>query len=241
MLKERLLNNKFYLDHLSLFMKDSYGIIDRLNTYVAILNNVNDIADDIMSRFDIYNVMFEGDYFERNEIDKDGTDDRWLEIIGSIFNIERVMNVTYLDNDTQEYVTETLTLTNLELYLYIKVMISKINYQGTTEELIELYGNPFDEETYPDTSLKYLKIKYYWDTNSAVCNVYLPVGNNYSNNLIKLFLADKLIIESLGIQYNKQLVDGSVILGTFIAEDSDTEPYFYISGDPDRPDVYVFQ
>lgn len=228
MLKERLLTSKFYLDNLSLFMKNSYGIKDRLDTYLSILNNINNISDDIISRFDIYNIIFTDNYFIRNNINETGTDDEWLDLIGSIFNIKRTMKITYVGADVHETgtatpennwaeddypygqlnrtYTQTITLTNYEMFMYIKFMIIKLNYRGINQDILNAYsGNTNDRY-----NLAYFNIHYYW-IDSLNCNVYLDQAqeipqNNYSNNLIKLFLGDKFIIESLGIQYHKRLI-----------------------------------
>ena len=60
-----------------------------------------------------------------------------------------------------------------------------------------------------------------------ICNVYLCGENiirdngNYNSNLVKLFLADKLIIESLGIQYNKYLMNLAVPVQFDVDPDGD--------------------
>ena len=132
MLKERLLSKDFYLENLSMFMKDSYGIKERLYGYISILNNINDIADGLVSRFDLYNLTSEIDYFTRNNIDPDDMEDAILDMLADIFGIERTLEVTYPgDGGT---VTEIITLNNRDLYIYILVSISKLNYQGTNKE-----------------------------------------------------------------------------------------------------------
>ena len=213
MLKERLLNKNFYLDHMSMFLKDSFGIIDREETYRANLINVNKIADDIISRYDIYNLLFEEDYFTRNNIDPTSTEDVWLDNIADIFGIQRTFNIKYkgvaYGGDSTHYgpagswVNETITLTNKQLYLYIKIMITKLNYQGTAGEIIDLYKN--------DPDIDDLKIYYSWGDASLNCDVYLCNtteiydNGNYNSSIVKMFLADLFLIESLGVVYNKQL------------------------------------
>lgn len=203
MLKERLLSKDFYLENLSMFMKDSYGIKERLYGYISILNNINDIADGLVSRFDLYNLTSEIDYFTRNNIDPDGTEDAILDMLADIFGIERTLEVTYPgDGGT---VTEIITLNNRDLYIYILVSISKLNYQGTNKEIRDLYSS--------DTIIGQVTgIKYVWGSASLSCDVYFCGSeelekwqDGYNSNLVKLFLSDKLLIESLGIQYSKHL------------------------------------
>lgn len=247
MLKETLLTKDFYLDQMSMFMKDSYGMIDREETYRAILNNVNDVADGLISRYDIFNLLFTEDYFERNkplgwtaDAYKASTVDTVLDTIGAIFGIQRTFNIKYLGvnynghygADTSTEYKETITLSNLELYIYIQVVITKLNYQGTTEEIKHLYYGNNQNNTY----VQDLKIYYSWDdANPLDCNVFFCnsdeiAKNNYNSNIVKLFLSDKLLVESLGIRYLKHLTTA-----TFVArfdDPSDISTYKYIF-DPD--------
>ena len=221
MLKEELLKKEFYLDNMSMFLKDSFGMIDREETYRAVLNNVNDVSDAFISHYDIYNVLYEDDYFKRNAPEgmtadeyRESTQDGILDNIAAIFGIKRVFKVKYTGIAYQgSYYgasgveqNETLTLTNEELLIYIKVTITKLNYQGTTQEIKDLYyGNEND--------VKRLKIFYAWDTDSPLtCNVYFCnfdeiAKNNYNSNLVKMFLSGLLIVDSLGITYNKYLTN----------------------------------
>lgn len=250
MLKDKLLSKDFYLDHMSMFLKDSFGMIDREETYRAILNNVNDIADDLISRYDIYNQLFTTDYFERNKFEgmtteeyKNSTVDPILDNIAAIFGISRTVKVKYNGinykgqgyyGDIDKTYEETLTLTNRELFIYIQVVITKLNYQGTMGEISNLYYNL--DNTNLDEVQK-LKIFYRWDPSFGplVCYVYFNNvdeinSNSYNSNIVKLFLSDKLLVESLGIKYNKFL-SSNIFIAQF-DDPSDIANYKYIF-DPD--------
>ena len=220
LINERLLSKDFYLEHLSLFLKNSFGMIDREETYRAILNNVNDISIDFFSRLDIYNLMFQDDYFERNKPDgmsadeyKESYSDDVLDVIAGIFGIKREFNIQYYGaninghygSDPNQLYKETITLNNRELLIYIQVIITRLNYQGTAGEIKNLYYGS-------NTEVQKLKIYYTWsDQNPLNCNVYfcnseeVEDGGNYNSNLVKLFLSDNLLIESLGVEYKKNI------------------------------------
>lgn len=198
MLKERLLSKDFYLDSMSMFLKNSFGMIDREETYRAILNNVNVIADSLISRYDLFNIFFKEDYFERNKPSgmtadeyADSTEDTVLDNIAAIFGLSRSMNVTYygIGYANQYYgergvlYTEPILLTNRELYIYIKIAITKLNFQGTAGEIKNLYY-PTGEG---DDDVKQLGIYYSWGGTSSSR---LPDG-----------YAELEYIESTGTQY----------------------------------------
>lgn len=245
MLNNRLLDKSYYLNAMSKFLLNSYGTEERYDVYLKILKNLDDVSESIFSRIDIYNVggWDDSNYFTRNNVDENSTTDAWLDIIASIYNINRTMNITYLDSrQTPEVsVTETITLDNWELFMYIKVIISRLNYQGTAKEIIDLYGNGVPDGT-NNNDIKYLGIAYLWNfglgSAQLSCKVVLNnlslidmFNNNTGHqNICKLFLSDKLLIESLGITYNKEL--GSTL--EFARFDS---AKFYDAGDQI---IYIF-
>lgn len=244
MLKENLLSKDFYLDKMSMFLKDSFGMIDREEVYRLVLNNVNDVSDDLISHYDIYNILYTEDYFERNvpegmtaEEYANSTKDEILDRIAAIFGIQRTFNISYAGQSYQghyygtigETVTKTLTLTNRELLVYIKVVITKLNYRGTAQEIVELYNDDGNKD------LQNLQIFYSWGSSPLVCNVYLCNFNeisrdNYDSHLVELFLSDLLLVESLGVQYNKILTQ--VMFTAVFDVEPDLANYKYIF-DPD--------
>ena len=244
MLDNKLLDKNYYLNAMSKFLLNSYGTEERFDVYLKILKNLNNISEDIFSRLDIYNIAGwdEPSYFTRNNIDKQATDDKWLDIIASIYNINRTMEIEYDDiRETPAVPTkEAITLTNWELFMYIKVVISRLNFKGTAKEIIDLYGNGSPSGDTED--IKYLGICYLWNISgspqSLACNVILnnnDLINDFNNstgyqNICKLFLSDKLLIESLGIVYTKSL-------GSRIEFAKFNSAKFY---DPSEPVVYIF-
>lgn len=234
-LPDKLLSNDYYYNRLSMQLRSDDNIKKQVDTYVGIINNISDVLESIINYFDIFNEK----YFEINNILKSGTSNFLLDDIGKFFGINRIMNVEYVDSEgifgeKNETHLETITLTNIEMLTLIQVAISRNNFYGTAEELLNLYNN--------DSSLiGKLNIIYAWGNNDTgisdplVCQVYfrnyLNIINTlgFSDNIIKLFYAGLLTIESLGITYLKALQ-----LQTFYAKFDDesidpTHMYF----DPD--------
>lgn len=248
MMDKKIFNINYYFNSMSKFLLNSYGTEERFNMYLSILTNIRDVSEDIFSRLDIYNIgdWTEKSYFKRNSINKTTTDDKWLDIIASIYNISRNMQITYFNPDTSTTVTESITLNNWELFMYIKVMISKLNFGGTAKEIIDLYG--FGNISSNDEEITYLGINYIWKNNtspqSLSCNVIFnnpalisDFKNNGTNkNICKLFLADLLLIESLGITYAKAL--GTLLIyGKFYDPNDSDSAKFYDSNDSY---IYIF-
>ena len=255
MINKKFLNKNYYLNAMSKFLLNSYGTEARFDMYYNILKNIDDISDDIFKRLDIFNVGNWDDnlnYFTRNDVDPYGTDDAWLDLIASIYNINRIMKISYpdsldsdSDSDDQELITETITLDNYELFMYIKVMISKLNFIGTNETILNLYGQGVPDSNALD--IKYFGILYLWsigDYNSLTCNVIFnnsELIDNFKNhnghqNIVKLFLADYLLIESLGITYNKFLGQ-TLVYATFYDDNTNTGSVFY---DNNQDPIYIF-
>lgn len=256
MLDDKFLKDSYYYNAISKFLLNSYGVKQRLDVQLAILKNLDDMAEEIFSRLDIFDVAHTKTYFERNRntyqsIYADATDDKFLDLIASIYNISRTMTITYTYEDEEQVShtkTETITLSNYELYIYIKVMISKLNFGGTYGEILDLYGRGTISSYY---DVSYLGIIYIWQTGTlASQNCYVIFNNktmidNFyiemtsgvkrpNTNLVKLFLADYLLLESLGIQYIKYL-GRDIVTARWYDDDTNTGALFYGS-----PVVHVF-
>lgn len=211
---EKLLTPEYYHSRMSLFMRNSYGMIDRCDTYVKILQNLNQVGVDLLNRF---NVFLNEDYFAINNINEDDIDDTTLDIIASIFCLNRKMKITYVDKDgilnnkikNKKY-TEEITLSNRDLLAYIQLTIVKNNFQGTNEELYNLYNNQDN-----NFLVHNLGIIYTWcnsmegSSNPLECLVYFKNAKEYLQNrpnIVKMFYAGLLTVESLGIVYNKSCI-----------------------------------
>ena len=126
MINETFLTKQYYLDHMSMFFKNSYGIIDREEILRSILLNVNNVGKEIINTFDIFNEK----YFEITGLDPNSTVGEPLDFIASMYGITRSLkvNYSYYDSDAGTFVnrTDVIVLTNFELVFYLKVFITKI-------------------------------------------------------------------------------------------------------------------
>lgn len=235
MLREKLLTKQFYLDSLSLFMKNSYGIEDRVDVYYSILKNLNDdIALGIFKRFDIFATLSDPgvSYFTENNIDEDSTEDYFLDMIANIYGLQRTFMISYEDSDHilsgVTNVTEKITLTNKQLLCLIQVNIVKDNFDGTNTTLLNLYT---DTNNSVKNRVSRLGIKYTWSDSRLLSNVYFTNYTSYirdqdiNNNIIKMYLAGLLTIESLGIVYNRRCIS-NVFNATFDTQKTSTTQFF---------------
>lgn len=219
---DKLLTPEYYHSRMSLFMRNSYGMIDRCNTYVGILKNLYETGSNLLNRF---NVFLNEDYFTINNVDENSTEDEMLDVIASIFCINRKIKIKYVDADgilndkvvDKEY-TEEIVLTNRDLLAYIQVIIIKNNFQGTNEELQYLYNG-----TKTHYLVQNLGLIYTWcnstmgSTQPLECLIYFKNVNDYLTtrpNIVKMFYAGLLTIESLGITYNKSCIT-NIFAGQF--------------------------
>jgi len=201
MIDSKLLLKDYYLDKMSLFLKNSYGIIDREEIYIAILNNLNDVGKLLIYSFDI----FEGDdlYFSRLGYDPDSIYGAELDILASFYGVSRTKKIKYSNTE------ETITMTNAELKFYLQVIITRLNYQGTNEELSDLYKskNILYKQTLSSGNLVPLSA-------TIICTDSTKYGTALNpTTLGKLVLSDELLVESLGIEYIKSI--GEPVVGTF--------------------------
>lgn len=233
LINPNLLEETFYLQSISMFLKNSYGMEDRCKMYVDILKNVESTSQALFNRLNIfyYNAADDTDYCDLNEIDPTGETDYFLDVLGSIFNIVRRFQITYFDPQTQTLSTENITLDNYEMMIYIQAIAAKYIFDGSYESLYYLYTgtrllyyhNYSNNSDYSADDLKILtnnatkflpinqlNIKY--KTNSLYplqCNIYYTGDTGIYNihpNIKKLFLGGYLTIESLGIVYTRSIV-----------------------------------
>ena len=69
----------FYLKSMSLFLKGSFGMIDRMEMYLSVLQNVLETGDElILKHLDIWRTDEKGspNYFDEDGPDADGTESR---------------------------------------------------------------------------------------------------------------------------------------------------------------------
>ena len=201
MLKEKLTDKKYYLDNMSMFLKESYGVEEQLDMFVDWLKSMDNLADVSVSCLDIWNTKYKNDLKRKISNDEDF---KPLDNLASLIGISRETKISYFDEDKQEHVYEILHFSNDDLIDLIKINIIQNNYKGTTKELIDLYQNKLNYNIWIVPSSKT-----YTMYKSAYCDVYLETtrsdGTVISENIQKMFKYSNLFLRSLGIEYNALL------------------------------------
>lgn len=201
MIREDLLEFQYYLDKLSMFMKESYGITEQVEIFYRQLYEVNIKLDYFFSKLNIFENQI--------EIPHD-----ILDVIGSIFGLYRQFTIQVNNQDIQ------IDLNDEDFLTYIKCQIVKQNFKGTYEEIKKLY-------TTDDTQALYTGMNFIYNlTESMLCRIYFSNYTNYDTDIQNLFLAGYLTVESMGISYQRVLQNiGN--LSMFAPEGEEDLPDYY--------------
>lgn len=209
MINKNLLNFDFYKNSISLFLKQSYGILNRAQNLFEILMNVNGCCDDIFDRLNIFYYESESENYITKYTTNNGNDETcvWLDLIGSYLGISRTLIVKNFKNQN-----EKITLNDKEFLTFIEAVIEKYSFDGTLENIWNVYNarsiteNPYNIDSLKRTSflselnIVYTTPKQYNNVDvSATCNVYLTGA---SHNLSLLFYNGYLTAQCVGIKYN---------------------------------------
>ena len=200
--KNNLLDVNWYLSKMSMFLKESHGIVDEVNWDIDLLNNMNDVCDSIMHSFDIYSVDFpimtddDGSIIDSYEdlmisIDKKNQDKaeeekiyyKPLDIIASLVGVSRT--VKFIVNEEIFW----RTLSNYELWQYILIAIARNNFKGTYEQIRDVYKR---------IGLNIL----YITTGVMSCKICVEDNDTLSQNIKNLLQQGDILIKSVGVDYN---------------------------------------
>jgi hypothetical protein len=188
MLNEKLLSKQYYLDKLSLFIRNSYGVEEQVGIFWDLLTDINTSIRDL---FDVLAFI--------KEEDADHTLDSLAEIVGCRRNLD--VEFTYLGNP----IKKTINLTNRELIRFIKTRIIRNNYSGNQidfrDNYINIGLNVLSIDISPGFVQQVLDVKE--DLNTDELNV--------SSNDKYMFLSGNYAIRSLGIVYEFALGELSLI------------------------------
>lgn len=227
-IREQQLGKKFYRDSMSLFIKGSPGIRDRIDMWVDVLNNVNTCGEDIFKYLDIF-------YYESLDknylsfVKQHGNEPcAWLDIVGAIYGLRRqVMLIEFIKNGKTVETPQLaqVTLTDKEFLIYIEATLRRFLFDGTRLGLMNVYEGTeiintsalrtkFADD--PDVTaylnnvthkslLSELGIVYADGASPAECNICMINTAGASDNLVNMFLNGLLTIESMGITYTKLL------------------------------------
>lgn len=129
-----------------------------------------------------------------------------LDILGSLFGLNRQITVTYEEEGIT--VTEELYLDDKDFLTYIKCQIIKNNYNGNYQQFKSYYdlaGLTIGVQTRNTIESTSNNSTVYVNLPDAAVKLYLinTVGSDadISDNLYKLFISGKLTLSSMGIQY----------------------------------------
>jgi len=110
-MENKLLTREWYLNSLSLFFRNSFGMVDRMDTYYGQLMNIVNFENGIFNRINIFSVDEGGlpNYFTVNsDIDKNGTEKNSLDKIATIYNIKREQRIQYTIPTSDALIAELL-------------------------------------------------------------------------------------------------------------------------------------
>lgn len=194
MLIDKLRAWEYYYKKLPLYMRNSYGIKEHFEIVWNVMMQLEWTQEDVL---DVMNLL-QNDYVSKviaKYDDVNSYDFSFLDVIGSLYGVNRSLNVNYIDNYTGETIHKKLYLTNKEFYVLIKARIVQNNYDGTFEQARQYYENIG------------LPMYMFTGTNPAECYLYLGFNDNITDNVKDLFMANLLTLKSVGITYIRYQID----------------------------------
>lgn len=185
LLPEKLMSFEYYQNKLPLYLQNSQGFISHFKLWYDMAIGENEYTGLLTSANGVLYLLniFDPNYL--TELAKlPGYTDTSCDMLDKLANLFGVNRVFTIEGDTLE-------LTNSELLLLIKAKIIQNYFDGTREQLVQYYKDAG------------LRIFHTLDENYALrCKTILvQVGSEYSANMIAMFNAGMLIVESMGIEY----------------------------------------
>lgn len=231
LLRNELQEYDFYRKSLSLFMKNTPGILARCDMWTDILKNVLSCGDKIIELLNIFYYQSATDnYLTELGYTLSNTKTNFLDEVASIYGLSRqvVLTQNYKTNaqglpeivPKAQRVTGQITLTDKELLVLIESTIRRYNFNGTRQGLREIYeGTPlfawshYQSDIYPEEIKAYIQnIKHpsfltelgivYIDNNDTRAACVIAIDKSKASaNIMNLFTNGLLTIESMGIEY----------------------------------------
>lgn len=192
MIREDLLDLRYYLNRLSEFMRESYGISGQMETFTALLEKANEAFDEIFEQLDFFHKAPEGSMLDK---------------IAAIFGCQRRFTIAVQSQVSPLQISsyEQVDLSDEELLVYIKTQVIKQNFDGSRETLQKLYSTYVDGKIQPGlTDLVFLYMTE--NDEEGVCTIRWDKPDA-SPNLSKLFFNGYLTIESVGVLYRRYIED----------------------------------
>lgn len=193
MLIDKLKQWEYYYKKLPLYMRNSYGIKEHFQIIWNVMMQLENVQALTLDAFNLLQNDYVNNVITKYD-DVDGYDFKFLDIIGSIYGVNRSLNASFR-NDKNEEVNKALYLTNKEFYMLIKARIIQNNYDGSYEQAQSYYDNIG------------LPLYMLSSSNAAECLLYLGTNDNTSDNIRALFMANLLTLKSVGITYIRHEID----------------------------------
>lgn len=202
----------YYFNRMSMFLKESYGIQERIGALAKIIKRLDEVYETIIDSLNLFDKDYSKNYI--GDGNESSTNNVYLDRIGNIFNVSRSFSIKMGTKESPTSIEDIndsaptyITLNNKEFLQYLKLQIIKQNFTGTREELALLYGD--DTTELANTGTSQLNFIYLTDTKaSAKVNIYWqPKKEKYSSEFYYMFLNGLLTIESMGIEYNRSIMN----------------------------------
>lgn len=203
MLTDKLFDFDFYKNSMSLFLKNSPGMTEKAKMLFDILLNVRDSQDKVFGYLDIFYYKNDTDNYITEYTDTSKTSS-WLDLIGDFLEINRSFDILYEFYNTAgpNYTKKIkVNLTDEEFLIYIQASIFKLIFDGTQEMFDKYYQNSNSFIGKLGIRAITSEIVTTDSDRSAICNMFFPNSETYSDNLKNLFQYGFLTPHSIGIKY----------------------------------------
>ncbi len=182
MLNEKLRSEQYYLDKLSLFLKNSYGIKEQVRLLWELLTDMATSIDDVFNALRL-----------EDDIDVDDT----LDVLAEIVGCRRDLDVEVIHEGLT--INKTIHLTNKELIRFIKTKIIQNNYSGSYIDFVDNYNSiSLEVITLDDANVSGLSQQIL----NAGADIDSDDASGISSNDKYMFLSGNYSIKSVGITYD---------------------------------------
>jgi hypothetical protein len=197
LIKDKLLKSDYYKNQLTLLLRNSYGVPEQIDLYTKILNMLNQKA---LGLFNLLGIGVEDEKIEDYY--------HWH------MNLKAINDLSETESDLLDKIAEivgcsryysflTTPLNNTELYILIYFKIKQNNFLGTNKEMEDIYKEIFNRVNYTDITISYITSK----DEASTCFIILNHKEDTHINLVKLFEHDMLALKSVGIKYQKLVLE----------------------------------
>ena len=195
MLPTKLKTLDYYLKKMTLFIRNSYGIEDQMNTTFGFLSQIDTTIDTFFTQL---NLLSDTGINAINALST--TESDILDKVAAIYGLTRTFDLSYVDPITGPALRK-ITLTNTELQMLIKAKVVQNHYDGTYLTCKEFYEN-VDLPIYEYTSSQPATVEVYLDQTQGI---------DFTDNVVSMFLAGLFTIKSMGLKYICQTINDPVI------------------------------